>query len=634
MVFQARVLGQLLLDEGAITRDSLDGALEEQRSTRDRLGDVLIRRGADPEVVARALAAQLRLDYSPPPLRCDAGALALVNARLAARLKVVPLTADERRMRVAMADPLDAEAIDDLQFQTGRRVDPLVASRRAVEAALSAYHATEVEAIVTRLPKSRIVAAEATESAEIAELRRASEAAPVVALVDLVFQRAVKAGASDVHIEPAGGSLRVRARVDGVLRDLVVLPAHTAGAFASRIKVMADMDIAVKRKPQDGRAIVRVDGRELGLRVSTLPAQNGEKTVVRILDPANAGRSLEQLGFDGGPLERLTRLLGASHGVILVTGPTGSGKTTTLYAALGLLDRQTRNLITLEDPIEYRLEGLTQVQVQRRAGLGFAAALRAVLRQDPDVIMVGELRDRETVETAMAAAMTGHLVLSTVHTNDAPSAATRLIDMGAPPWLIAAGLIGILAQRLVRRLCEHCATRRLAGTAELSRLGLPGREVEVREAKGCHRCEGVGYRGRLGIHELLGVDSRMRELIGKGAPAEAIREVARESGHASLAQHAWQKVRDGLTTLDEVAPLLRLAAAEAPMCPGCGEPARPGWRACPSCGERLRRACPCGESLEKGWRFCPRCAAAAPQSGPNGSVAGAREAGTNRQAAA
>jgi type II secretory ATPase GspE/PulE/Tfp pilus assembly ATPase PilB-like protein len=431
-----------------------------------------------------------------------------------------------------------------------------------------------------------------------------------VALVDLVFQRAVRAGASDVHIEPAGESLRVRARIDGVLRELFTLPAHAAGAFGSRVKVMADMDIAVKRRPQDGRALVTVDGREMGLRVSTLPAQNGEKTVVRILDPSNAGRSLDDLGFDADTLGRFTKLLGSSHGVILVTGPTGSGKTTTLYAALGRLDRRSRNLITLEDPIEYRLEGLTQVQVHRRAGLGFATALRAVLRQDPDVIMVGELRDRETVETAMAAAMTGHLVLSTVHTNDAPSAATRLIDMGAPAWLIAAGLIGVLAQRLARRLCDHCAHERVVPAAELAALGLPARDTVVREARGCHRCEGSGYRGRVGIMEMMVVDTKVRDQIARAASAESIREAARDGGCASLANDAWRKVSAGLTSIAEVRPILALAAEGGlGECGSCGASVRPAFRACPGCGSRLRSTCACGAVVVTGWRYCTHCAA-------------------------
>lgn len=559
--FHPKVLGQLLLAKGAIDAGQLTAALAEQRRTRERLGQVLVRLGADPEVVAMALAVQLRLEYIEPPIQSETAALRLVAPKLAERLRVVPVTVNERRIRIAMADPLDAEAIDDLQFQTGRRVEPLVASARSIEIALAAYQPGVVEAIVGRIGMGRSTQA-AQDAAEVAALRRASEAAPIVSLVELVLTRAVKAGASDVHIEPAGDSLRIRIRIDGVLRELMVLPSHAAGAFASRIKVMADMDISVKRRPQDGRAVFRVDDRELGLRVSTLPAHGGEKTVVRILDPSNAGRSLEALGFEIRTLETFTGLLGSSHGVILVTGPTGSGKTTTLYAALGRLDRVTRNIVTLEDPIEYRLPGLTQVQVHRRAGLGFAAALRAVLRQDPDAIMVGELRDRETVETAMAAAMTGHLVLSTVHTNDASSAATRLIDMGAPAWLIAAGLIGVLAQRLVRRLCPHCRRRRTVPAAELMALGLPGRDETIFEAHGCHRCEGSGYAGRIGIHELLVIDGLVARRLAKNAPTESIRDAARAAGMATLASSAWARVLEGTTTIAEVKPILRTLARE------------------------------------------------------------------------
>ena len=642
-----RVLGQLLLASGAITQDGLAAALSEQRSTRQRLGEVLVRRGTDPEAIARALAAQLRLEYAAPPIRPEPAALGVIDSRVASRLRVIPLTARDRHLRVAMADPLDVAAIDDLQFQTGRRVEPVVASAMSVDAALAAYHAGDVQAIVTRIPQLRGGASGDVESAEVVALRKASEAAPVVALVEAVLSRAIQAGASDVHIEPAGGSLRVRARIDGVLRELFVLPAHAAGAFASRVKVMADLDISVKRRPQDGRAALRVDGRDLGLRVSTLPSQRGEKIVVRILDPANASRDLDALGFTAETLDGFHRLLGHGHGVILVTGPTGSGKTTTLYAALSRLDRRTRNVITLEDPIEYQLEGLTQVQVHKRAGLGFASALRAVLRQDPDVIMVGELRDRETVETAMAAAMTGHLVLSTVHTNDASSAATRLADMGAASYLIAAGLIGVLAQRLVRRLCPHCARERTARDIERQTLAVP--VDALREATGCHRCGGAGYRGRLGIFELLVIDSRIRDLLARHAPVDVIREAAVAAGMDTLAHDASLKVQRGETSWTEVRPLLGLGASDS-RCPHCDAPLRAAFRACVECGAVLRTTCACGSVLDSRWRHCPRCALPAgsggqrpqgsfvrDQSRPAGSGAGAAgtdTAGASRRAEA
>jgi len=372
------------------------------------------------------------------------------------------------------------------------------------------------------------------------------------------------------------------------------------------------MDIAVRRRPQDGRAMIQVDGRQLALRVSTLPAHDGEKTVVRILDSAGSERGLEELGFEGETLDRLERLLDTSHGVILVTGPTGSGKTTTLYGALAGLDRAARNIVTLEDPIEYRLDGLTQVQVSRRAGLGFAAALRAVLRQDPDVIMVGELRDRETAETAMAAAMTGHLVLSTVHTNDAPSAATRLIEMGAPPYLIAAGLIGVLAQRLVRRLCTNCAGQRMATADELAALGLPARSSPVGKAIGCHQCDGVGYKGRIGIVELMVVDAAVRERLARGIATSALRQAATAGGMTSLALDAWHKVKERRTTIEEVRPILRLLAGEDARCPDCGAPVRATFRICTACGRKLKSVCVCGASIESRWKYCPKCAMVQP----------------------
>lgn len=612
-------LGQMLIASGAATTKDVEAALAEQARTGERIGAILVRRGVDAEHVARILARQLRLPHASAPLQPEAAALKLVDRALATRLRIVPLFLTERSLRVAMADPLDVAAVDDLRFRTGRRIEPCVATPMSVDAALvAAYSARAVSDVLTKMPGARDDDPRRDVPPEMVDsLRRASEAPPVIALVDLMLAQAVQQRASDVHIEPVGTTMRVRARVDGVLRELMVLPPHSRGAVVSRMKVMAGLDISIKRRPQDGRSAVQIQGRELALRVSTLPTHDGEKVVLRLLDSSNAGQRLDQLGMSPALHQGITRLLGRSHGVLLVTGPTGSGKTTTLYAALSALDREQRNLITLEDPVEYRLRGLTQVQVHRKAGLGFPAALRAVLRQDPDVIMVGELRDRETVEIALAAALTGHLVLSTLHTNDAASAPTRLHEMGAPSYLVAGGLIGVLAQRLARKLCVHCRAQRTARAHDLVPLGLPRRDVQVFAPVGCTRCDGIGYRGRVGIYELLVVSPRMRDRIVKRAPADALTELARGEGFTSMGQDAWLKVQAGLTSIEEVAPLLALAGLEGALCRACGASARASFNACTACGTWLRVRCACGARLDPHWAYCPVCArTAAPANAP------------------
>ncbi len=544
-----RVLGQLLIADGGLTVEQLNAALQEQRRTRERLGEILVRAGIDPESVARALSRQLRLPYIAGPLAPERAALALVDRAVAVRLCVVPLLLRDKALCVAMADPLDIQAIDDLQFRTGRRIEPLVATPQAVNQALQAYDATEISALLQRIP----TVSAALQSDD--ELRRASEAPPIVALLDHILAHAASARASDVHVEPFADRLLVRIRVDGVLRELTTLPLHVAPALTSRIKVVADLDISVRRKPQDGRCAFNVAGRETAARVSTLPSHHGEKIVLRLLGSGNGLVSLSDIGMADEMLVRLRSMLKRSHGVLLVTGPTGSGKTSTLYAALAEMDARSRNIVTLEDPIERRLDGVTQVQVNRRGGTTFAGALRAVLRQDPDIILVGELRDRETVETALAAALTGHLVLSTLHTNDAASAATRLVEMGAPPYLVCGAVIGVLAQRLARSLCPHCRQLAAPGTAAEPGLGLP-ETARMYEPGRCRHCDGTGYRGRVGVFELVPITAAIRELILRRRPAEQLARAARAAGLPLLADDACRKLSAGLTSVAEVRPIL------------------------------------------------------------------------------
>jgi len=574
-----KILGQLLLEAGALTQEQLAGALDRQQREGGRVGEVLVRHGlADAPAVWQALAAQTGLRFEPAPLHPEPEAVRCVTERLARGRMLVPLTATQRTVTVAMADPLDLPAVDDLQFQTGRRVEVRVAEPGAVADALDRVYGGAIEELVASLPAE--LRAPAPTPAE--ELERATRAAPVVRLVDGLIHDAVELGASDVHVEETGQDVRVRYRIDGVLRQAVDIPAAARRALLSRIKVMAGMDISVRRRPQDGRIPLRHGQRSLTLRVSTLPVNGGEKAVVRLLDHDAAPKSLEALGMASSDLQAIRRLMASHEGVILAAGPTGSGKSTSLFAALSEIDRDTRNVVTLEDPVEYRLMGANQVQVDARAGLGFAEALRAVLRQDPDVVMVGEIRDRETAEIAMAAAVTGHLVLSSIHTTDAPGAVTRLLDMGVPPFLVAGGLTGVVAQRLVRRVCRKC------------------------RGAGCEGCVD-GYRGRTGVFQVLTVTDAMRDAIAQGGGASRIRALVREAGMGRLSEDARRAVAEGLTTPHEIARVLHADPGASVSCRSCQGNVPVGANACPHCGRARKRPCVCGEPLERGWRFCPSC---------------------------
>ncbi len=530
------VLGAMLQAAGCVSADVLASALEEQRATGERIGAVLVRFGVDPEDIARTLALQVRMRYMPPPVQAEATATTLVTAALARRLQALPVRCDERVVTVVLSDPLDVAVLDDLRFRLGRRIEPVVVSPATLEQAIqNAYDSGAVRALASRFnggARGR-PAVQAPTADELSALRRASEAAPIIELVNLLIERALARRASDIHVEPGEEGLRVRARIDGVLAPLFDIPSEAAGAVVSRIKIMAGLDIAVRLRPQDGRASAAGTNESVALRVSTLPVLGGEKVVIRLLRGGAAAPGLDDLGMDTETRTRIGRMLAQPHGVLLVTGPTGSGKTTTLYGMLASLDRERRNIITLEDPVEYRLPGVTQVQVHARAGLGFADALRAVLRQDPDIIMVGELRDRESAGIALSAALTGHLVLATLHTNDAPTAATRLCELGMPPYLVAGTLLGVIAQRLARCICRQCGGR------------------------GCQACD-TGLHGRTGIYEVLIVDDAIRARILRRAPAHVIRAAARSGGMRTLGADARRLVQEGITREDEVAPLLAL----------------------------------------------------------------------------
>jgi len=546
------LLGQRLVAEGKISARDLDRALTAQREAGGLLGRVLVRLGLVSELdVATALAAQMKLplvlaDAFPavPPL------VKQVAPSFFRTHRILPLDFRDEVLHVVMATPQDEFALRALRLASGLRIAPSIGIESEIESALA-------RAIEGDEPQDADAeAADAASASDFVEhLRDLASEAPVIRLVNVLISRVTDMRASDIHLEPFDDGLHVRYRVDGEIDTFEVIEPRLAAAVVSRMKLLAQLNIAERRLPQDGRIRTRVKGRELDLRVSTVPTVHGESVVLRVLDRASMRFSLAELGFSPDTLQRFEALLARPHGILLVTGPTGSGKTTTLYGALSKLDANALKILTVEDPVEYQLDGINQIHVHPQIGLTFASALRSILRQDPDIIMIGEMRDGETAQIAVQSALTGHLVLSTLHTNTAASAVVRMTDMGVERYLITSTVNGVLSQRLVRRLCEHCRRpadlpAELIASSGLARFLQPGQAAC--SAPGCTHCRGSGYWGRAAIHELLVVDEAVREAILRGADASQLQEVAHRRGLVTLYEDGLRKVAAGVTSLEEV----------------------------------------------------------------------------------
>lgn len=552
MAYTRDRLGELLLREAVITEQQLADALVEQAANGGKLGQILVRSGAsDEESIARTLAEQKGIEFiSLPMFPVDREAASLIPARMAKRSSIIPIGFRDGSLVLAMADPLDVEAIDDVHLRTGRAVIPVVATVAQIDYAIEKF-ITSADAF-----EGLTVTVEDEETEELVAV--GDEDVPIVRLVNQLIREAVLDQASDIHIEPGAHGVRIRFRVDGVLHEVMTAPNSARAGLISRVKVMADMDIAERRRPQDGRIGLVVNDRAVDMRVASLPTPFGENLVIRLLNHEANQQTLRDLGMCEDHLVLMERFLARSYGEILISGPTGSGKSTTLYASLMRLNQPTRKIITIEDPIEYQISGITQMAVNPGIGLTFAHLLRTVLRSDPDVVMVGEIRDAETAQIATRAALTGHLVLSSIHTNDAPSALTRLSDMEVAPFVASSALIGVVAQRLVRRLCPSCKESVRLTKTMLTERGFAFDELKVRSiyAKhdgGCDECHGTGFRGRIGVFEIMPMDDELERLFLTEAPSEALRVAALAAGMKTLRADALDKVAAGLTSLDEIA---------------------------------------------------------------------------------
>jgi type IV pilus assembly protein PilB len=546
----ARSVPEVLVSLGFATREQVDEAIATARSNGGQAEHVLLDSGQiTVDQLTRAIAQRFGLWHVNLSIfKSDLAALNLMSPQSARRLNAAPIGFDENgRLRVAVSDPSNVIALDDLKLMTGHEVLPVVASRE------------DITALIGRMSRLDEAVAEAVEQgeaelADVTEIRESADDAPVIKLVNSIIAQAVEELASDIHFEPEGREMRVRFRVDGVLRETTNIPRRMVPGVVSRVKIMADLDIAEKRVPQDGRVSLTVDGHAIDTRVVTMPRVDGEGIVMRILDKSAALIGLDQLGMSEQSAAMFEAAFRRSHGAVLVTGPTGSGKSTTLYGALNEINAVERNIITIEDPVEYQLAGVNQLQVNLKAGLTFASGLRAMLRADPDVIMVGEIRDGETAKIAVESALTGHLVLSTLHTNDAPSAITRLTEMGIEPFLTASAVTAIVAQRLVRRLCTHCKRSTGLSVSSLERAGFNvAFDLEAYEPVGCGRCGNSGYKGRTGLYEVMSITDEIRDLTVERAAAEEIRKIAVAQGMRPLRVDGFEKVKNGITSITEVA---------------------------------------------------------------------------------
>ncbi|WP_062293393.1 GspE/PulE family protein [Demequina phytophila] len=545
-------LGTILLEDGALTEDQLVDAIDEQKERGQSLGRTLVEMGYISEgQLVRALATQVGMEFVElGDYPVDRAAVALVPGAVCRRHMALPIAMGDGLIHVAMSNPGNVVAVDDISTITKMRVIPVVAAHDDVAAAIARYVRSDAE--MEDLQES----IETEASLDNEDLSSAADDdAPIVRFVNLLITQAVQDRASDIHIEPAEHDLRVRYRIDGVLHEMQRAPKAITGGVISRLKIMSDIDIAERRKPQDGRLSVNHEGRKIDLRVATLPTVWGEKVVMRILDNSTARLALEDLGIRENNQRIYAGAYQKPYGMILVTGPTGSGKSTTLYATLNQISKPEVNVITVEDPVEYRIPGINQVQVNPKAGLTFAAALRSILRADPDVVLVGEVRDGETAQIAIEAALTGHLVLSTLHTNDAPSAMTRLIEMDIEPFLVGSAIDCVVAQRLARRLCDHCAVEHRIDPHDLPPAikWNPNQSIPpILRPEGCQRCSNTGYRGRVALHEIMPINEEIERLTVARASSAEIANAAVDAGMETLIQDGWAKVMDGTTSLEEL----------------------------------------------------------------------------------
>jgi len=560
-----RDLSQLLIEEKLITERQLSRALEIQNKTKDKIEKTLVALGFLTEKdITEVIGKQMGVAFVDLQAQApDPELIRLVPEHLVRRYKIVPVAQHENKLTLAMADPLNVIAIDDIRLITGFDIQPMIATEESIEKIIDHNFGTtelaEVESAVKGVAAvdsgPSLETTQQEEEISLDKLKELIDEAPIVRVVNLIISQAINDKASDIHIEPEPKQVKVRYRIDGVLHDVMSPPKHIQAPMISRIKIMANMDISERRVPQDGKIHIKNNEKEYDLRVSSIPTTHGEKVVMRILDKGSVMIGLDKLGFLPDTRDKLEEMITRPYGMILVTGPTGSGKSTTLYSCLNKLNTGDKNIITVEDPVEYQLTGINQVQVNEKAGLHFANALRAFLRQDPDIIMVGEIRDSETAKIAIEAALTGHLVLSTLHTNDAPSAVTRLIEMGVEPFLVASSVIGILAQRLARMICANCKEPFTPPPESIKKFGLgmyTGDEIHFYRGRGCENCKQTGYRGRSGIYELLTMSDRCRSLTLQRVSSAEIRKAAMDESMRTLQDDGIRKVLDGKTSIEEM----------------------------------------------------------------------------------
>ena len=612
-----RKLGELLIESGLLTIENLKDALEAQKNTGKRLGEILIdMKIISEEEMAFSLAMQLKIpfidliDYS---IKNDV--IDCIPEEVCQKFICIPLSMKNNILDVAMADPLDLHIMKDLQFITGYNIQPAISTRSQISDKLQQYYHPErtikdvADEFVEDTGLMEFLPDEETKIEEEADFESFKDS-PFIKMVDLIIRNAIKSGSSDVHIEAQENHVRVRNRIDGMLKDSIKLPKWTQPIIISRIKVLAGLNIAERRLPQDGRIKVKAKNVSVDLRVSTLPTYYGEKAVIRILNKEESFLSVDQLGLSQKNLKILTNFIHRPQGMVLITGPTGSGKTSTLYGCMREIKSEEVNIISVEDPVEYELSGVNQVQINEKVGLSFPFILRSILRQDPNVIMIGEIRDEETAEIAVQASMTGHLVLSTLHTNDAPAAITRLIDIGIPPYLIASSVVGIVAQRLVRTICPDCKEEYVPNQDSLARLNLDQNDLPFKfyRGAGCLNCNNTGFRGRTAIEEMMIVGPKIRELIQSSATADTLREAAMAMGMTTLGISGMKKIERGVTTIEEVLKAVHEKEELTTVCPHCGKTVSLDFKDCPYCKNPIVPTCTsCKRIVQPDWVACPYC---------------------------